>query len=117
MKILSKIAGLFKKKPAKPVQQPIPGYDYWQYREDVFNPQLTFDEIMIRCNGKIPRPPRNPEIGETWEYVGCKKHGAPAYSYPVRMMVTQDLKRVAPSFMAFVICGCFIPVEDKKVEA
>jgi hypothetical protein len=114
MKFFEKLFG--KKKPPEPPAKPIPGYDYWQYREDIFNPMLSFDQIMIRCDGKIPRPPRRPKLNEMWEYRGCRKHGTPTYSYPLRIMVLTD--SVPEIMMPFVVCGCLVPVEgqEKKLE-
>lgn len=110
MKLFRKLIGLFvdpaEKKPKYP---PIPGYDYWNYREDLFNPALSFDDIMARSGGIIPRPPRVPKFGEIWEFKDCPKHRHYGWSYPLQILIQTD-GTIGGGFYenvrSFIVCGC-----------
>lgn len=43
------------------VRKPNPSYSYAQFKDDLYNKGLTFDEIYEKCGGVFPQKPREPE--------------------------------------------------------
>ncbi len=44
----------------EPVRKPNPNYTYQQFKEDLYNQKLTFDEIYEKCGGVLPQKPPPP---------------------------------------------------------
>jgi hypothetical protein len=107
MKLIDRILAKFRKKePEKPPVQPIPGYGYWDYRRDLFDAKLSFDEIMGRAGGTIPKPPRYPKRTEGWVWRQCSKHGIPQGTYPLLVYISE--KELKVNLWPFLFCGCLI---------
>lgn len=105
---------IFKKKPPpenppeKPLA-PVPGYSYWDYRSDLFNPSVTLDAILSRLEGDIRRRPRYPKEGEVWEFRNCILHGSKELMYPSTLRF-DPLREYWP----FINCGCLYFLHDGK---
>lgn len=106
MKLIDKILAKFRKKgPEKPPVQPIPGYSYWDYRRDLFDPKFTFEEIVGRAGGHLPQMPRYPKVGERWLWSSCLKHGHPQVTYPYfKVVEPADLDGM--NLWPFLFCKC-----------
>ena len=114
MRFLEKLFDRVFGKPTDPLNGPVkfPVYTYWSYREDIFNPKLTMEDIWIRSGGNIPSLPRYPKEGEVWEFKRCNKHEENGHFYPWEL-------RFDPSrnYWPFLFCGCLHLIYDKKVKS